>query len=132
MRRRHLERYENKLAFRNLIAVGTVLAALALSGCGLSTVGYPIPGPAGKDGVNGKDGAPGTQITVVQLCPNNNQTTYPSIFSEVAFCIQGKLYAVYSQNGGFDSEIPPGTYSSNGINSSCTFKVLSNCVVEQQ
>lgn len=127
MRRRHLERYENKLAFRNLIAVGTVLAALALSGCGLSTVGYPIPGPAGKDGVNGKDGAPGTQITVVQLCPGT--TTYPSTFVEVAFCINDKLYAVYSANNGFETEIVPGAYSSNAIGSTCSFVVEAHCAV---
>lgn len=96
-------------------------------------------GPAGADGVNGtdgQDGAPGPQgnpgsdaasVTVVTLCPA--PTTYASTFTEVAFCIGGKLYATYSANGGFSTEIPPGTYSSNGINSSCTFVVSSNCQV---
>lgn len=66
-------------------------------------------------------------ITPVQFCPNT--TTYPTTFSEVAFCIDNNLYAVYSENDGFLSLIPPGNYISNGINSTCTFHVLPNCIV---
>ncbi len=84
---------------------------------------------------NGLDGAAGvdtTPVTEVQLCPNNPRTAYAATFSEVALCISDKLYGVYSTNGGFMTEIVPGTYSSNGINSSCTFAVGANCTVTQQ
>ena len=87
-------------------------------------------GVDGQDGAVGPQGAPGSDaasVTVVQLCPA--PTTYATTFSEVAFCIGGNLYATYSANGGFSTEIPPGTYSSNGINSSCTFVVSANCQV---
>lgn len=66
-------------------------------------------------------------IIPVQFCPNT--TTYPTTFSEVAFCINNNLYAVYSANDGFLTLIPPGNYTSNGINSTCTFQVLPNCIV---
>lgn len=78
----------------------------------------------GSDGTNGVDATP---ITVIPLCPGT--TTYGTTYVEVAFCIGGKLYATYSANGGFSTEIPPGTYSSNGVNSSCTFTVSANCQV---
>lgn len=86
-----------------------------------------INGVAGQQGPQGAPGIDANPITVVTLCPA--VTTYPGTFTEVAFCIQGKLYATYSANGGFSTEIPPGTYSSNGINSSCTFVVAANCQV---
>lgn len=86
-----------------------------------------LQGTPGVNGINGTNGVDATPVTVVQLCPG--VTTYPSVFSEVAFCIQGKLYATYSAHDGFSTEIPPGAYSSNGINSSCTFTVQLNCVV---
>lgn len=67
---------------------------------------------------------------VVQFCAGAN-TAYPGTFAEVGFCINNNLYAVYSANDGFLTLVPPGTYSSNGINASCTFTVLPNCVVSQ-
>lgn len=82
-------------------------------------------GPAGIPGLNGADG---TQITLVQLC-SGFVPSYPSTFPEVAECVNGSLYGVYSANGGFLVYLPPGSYSSNGINASCTFNVLPNCQV---
>ena len=82
------------------------------------------------NGTNGTDGAPGTPGTVVQpvqLC--DGVQTYPSTFIESAFCLGGKLYGVYSVNGGFLAELPPGQYSSNGVGSSCTFTIGENCQV---
>lgn len=79
---------------------------------------------------NGQNGAAGqnlTPITIVQFCAAT--TTYPSTFSEIGYCIGGQLYGVYSQNDGFESYLPPGTYSSNGINSSCTFTIGQNCSI---
>ena len=124
-----------------------LILTFMLSACG------PI-GPAGQNGTNGSsctvtsitspqagslitctDGTSslvlnGTVVTPVQFCPN--QTSYPSTFSEVGFCINGSLWAVYSANGGFLTEVVPGNYSSDGINSSCTFVVGPNCSVTEQ
>lgn len=67
---------------------------------------------------------------IVQFCPGT--TVYPSIFNEVGICTNTNLYAVYSANNGFLTLIPPGTYQSNAIGSSCNFTVYPNCVVVPQ
>lgn len=121
----------------------SLLLILALSSCAPDPITGPIGpkgdsikgdtggrGPTGSDGAPGRDGIDATPVTIVRLCPAT--TVYPSTFTEIAFCIGGKLYATYSQNGGFSTEIPPGTYSSNGINSSCAFTVGANCEVTSQ
>lgn len=93
--------------------------------------GTSIVGPQGPIGLTGAVGMPGNSgsiITSVQFCPN--PTVYPTTFSEVALCIDDNLYAVYSQNSGFLVYLPPGAYTSNGINSSCNFTVASHCVVQ--
>jgi len=82
------------------------------------------------NGSNGTNGTNGTVITPVQLC-KNPVTTYSNTFAEVAFCINGKLYGVYSANDGFLSPLPNGTYSSDGINASCTF-TITGCTVSNQ
>lgn len=86
------------------------------------------PGHDGSDGKDGQDGEDANPVTTVKLCPG--ESTYPSKFVEIALCIDGRLFAVYSKNGGFLTEIPPGTYSSKGIGSRCNLKVKVNCVVE--
>lgn len=86
--------------------------------------GQSIEGPAGSPG------QPGTQITTIQFCQGITPT-YPSTFPEIGICIANQLYAVYSANGGFMVFLTPGTYSSNGINASCTFTVGDNCEVSQ-
>ena len=78
--------------------------------------------------LNGTNGAPGTMVQPVQFCPGS--TAYPNEFDELGFCINKKLYAVYSANNGFLTEVPPGTYSSNAIGSTCTFRVLPNCDIK--
>lgn len=83
-----------------------------------STILNGIQGPSGSAGM------PGTVVTLVQLCPGT--PTYPSKFIEYAIRIGTDLYAVYSDHGGFLALIPPGTYYSNGINSTCNFSVDSN------
>jgi hypothetical protein len=77
--------------------------------------------------LNGSNGSPGTVVAPVQFCPGT--TTYPSTFSEIGFCINGNIYAVYSANDGFLTEVVPGYYSSDGINSSCNFTVGANCLI---
>jgi hypothetical protein len=84
-------------------------------------------GAAGSNGSNGSNGTAGTVISMVKLCPGT--TVYPSKFIEVAACINNELVGVYSQNGGFLTELPAGTYGSNGINASCNFVIGSNCSV---
>ena len=81
----------------------------------------------GTNGTNGQNGTPGSVIKPTTLCAED-KTVYPKVFAEVAFCIDGDLYAVYSENNGFLSLIPNGSYTSNGHNSSCSFKV-SGCKV---
>jgi hypothetical protein len=159
--RQSLTEQESKVQMKKLVIVGLILSAFGLSACGrVETIVGPS-GPQGSPGVvgaagaactvtqdatgatvvcgessvhldngtNGLNGSDGTEITVVQLCPGT--TTYPSIFVEVAFCIDNKLYATYSTHGGFSTEIPPGTYSSNAVGSSCTFTVGPDCAVSQ-
>ena len=85
------------------------------------------PGPVGATGATGPSGADGTAFTVVQLCPG--VPSYPGTFIETALCIDNQLYAVYSANDGFLTLLTPGSYSSDGIGSSCNLTVLPNCVV---
>lgn len=87
-------------------------------------------GPQGIPGTAGPTGASGTLITVVQFCPNV-VPTYPTIFPESGICVDGILYAVYSANDGFLTEVPPGLYTSNAIGSACTFLVSGNCKITQ-
>lgn len=128
--------------------VFTLLMLIILTACGDTTSvigpkgdkGDPgVQGIPGVNGSNGQDGAqgpqglpgaPGSTITEVQLC-GGCQAAYPSVFPEIGLCIDNKLYGVYSANGGFMVELPPGTYSSNGINCSCTLTVASGCIVSQ-
>lgn len=85
-------------------------------------------GSQGPQGDQGIPGAPGSSVTTVQFCPGVTPT-YPSTFPEYGICIEGKLYAVYSTNDGFLAEIPDGTYSSDGVNASCTFTV-TGCSID--
>lgn len=88
-------------------------------------------GPAGEQGPQGEAGqagTDGTQINIVQFCLNSIPS-YPAVFPEVGFCINNKIYAVYSANDGFLTLVPPGVYSSHAIGSSCTFTVLPNCQI---
>lgn len=87
--------------------------------------GQSIVGSQGPAGANGQDATP---VTWVQFCPGT--TSYPSTFVEGGFCISGNVYAVYSANGGFMTYIPPGSYNSNAINSSCNFTLLANCIIQ--
>lgn len=108
------------------------------SSCSVSTVSPSGIAPNGgalvscTDGsaalvLNGTNGTSGTLITPVQFCPG--VSVYPSTFVELGFCINNSIYAVYSQNGGFLTEILPGTWQSNAIGSSCTFTVSPNCII---
>lgn len=90
--------------------------------------GQPSTGPKGDPGMPGPQGTPGTVVLPIKFCPQS--PSYPTTFPEYGFCINNTLYAVYSDNGGFMAEIPAGTYYSNAIGSSCNFKVLENCGIQ--
>lgn len=86
-------------------------------------------GVAGVQGVAGANGTAGTQITPVEFCGHGYVATYPSMFPEYGLVIDGVMFGVYSANGGFLSPLPPGVYSSNGINASCTFTINADNTV---
>lgn len=115
-----------------------VLVAMNLTACGRTHYEYytgtqgpkgdtGATGATGEAGADGADGSDASPVTFVKFCPG--ATTYPSKFVEGGFCIQGKLYGTYSANGGFSTELPPGTYGSHGINASCNFTILPNCQI---
>jgi hypothetical protein len=91
---------------------------------GATGVVGPI-GPPGPSGVNGTVGQP------IELC-GACEASYPQTFPEYGLCINNNLYGVYSQNGGFLSILPPGAYSSDGINCSCAFTIGADCAVTDE
>lgn len=111
-----------------LLVAGVVVA---LSGCrgdrgedGMSIQGEQgISGTNGINGINGVDAAP---TTFVKLC--NETPSYPSTFVEYGICLQGKLYGVYSTNGGFLTYLPNGRYRSKAVGSCCDFTV-TGCTI---
>ena len=108
-------------------------AGAAAQPCTVTTIanGAQINCPNGSSATvyDGAAGSPGTVVSAVQFCPSNFVPSYPNTFAEVGFCIGGNLYGVYSANGGFMAMLPPGVYSSDGINASCSFTIQPNCVV---
>lgn len=105
-----------------------ITIALVLTACGRD--GQPgIQGVTGPTGDRGPAGVDATPVTMVKLCPG--EPVYPTTFVEYAFCVDSLLYATYSANGGFTALLPPGRYTSDGINSRCDFTVGANCEVLQ-
>lgn len=109
-----------------------ILSLIACGGNGTNDITSPVQTcTISNNTITCPDGSkvtlPTNNFTIVQFCPGI--TSYPQTFSEIGFCINNQLYAVYSANDGFLTLVPPGTYSSNGINSSCTFNVGLNCEV---
>lgn len=86
-------------------------------------------GQTGAQGVRGAAGAAGTVITPVSFC--GGPSVYPSTFPEYGLLINGQMYGVYSANDGFLALLPPGTYSSNAIGSSCSFVINPNGTVSR-
>lgn len=86
-----------------------------------------IQGLQGLQGITGPAGADGTMVTLVKLCP---ETPTYGVFVEFGMCINGKLYGVYSANGGFLALLSNGNYTSAGIGSSCNLTV-TGCVVSR-
>lgn len=92
-------------------------------------------GPAGSPGVQGPSGVPGTpatNVTTVEFCPGQGQTTYGH-FPEQGICIEGKIYAVYWDQVNLNAwlaEIVPGVYISTATGLQCTFTVYANCNIQ--
>lgn len=80
----------------------------------------------GTNGVDGQPGTSGTLVTPVQFCPGNS--IYNNSYPEVGFCINDKLYAVYSSVATL-VEVPPGSYGSISAGNSCGFTVGEHCQV---
>ncbi len=122
---------------KNIIRMFAFL--MLLNACAGHTGGQGIQGVSGNNGATGPQGPQGlvgpmgpaglagTQFTFVQLCPGS--PSYPNVFIELAMCVNGDLYGVYSANGGFYTYFPPGNYSSNAIGSACNLTIGSNCTV---
>jgi hypothetical protein len=101
--------------------------------CSDGTSSLVLNGSQGEIGLTGSQGVAGengTVITPIQFCPGVTPT-YPNNFPEVGFLINGTIYAVYSDHGGFMAALTPGQYSSDGINASCTFTVNNNGTISQ-
>lgn len=111
----------------SLIACTDGSSSFVPNGATGSTGDTGATGAAGANGTNGTNGQDATPVTVVQLCPGT--PSYPSTFIEVALCINNRLYAVYSSQGGFLTEITPGRYSSNAIGSRCNFTAHGDCKI---
>lgn len=107
------------------------------SSCSVISITDPVLAPNGGAQItcsgtsvlvlNGSNGLPGSAITPVQLCPGT--ISYPSTFIEYGWCLNNKLWGVYSANDGFLTYFPPGAYQSNAIGSRCNLTVGSNCSV---
>ncbi len=82
-------------------------------------------GQNGLDGINGTNGQDATPVTVVPLCPDVSNY---GVFVEVGICLNGKLYGVYSANGGFLTLLADGNYTSAAIGSACNL-TISGCTV---
>lgn len=120
----------------------TVIFLLSLASCG--------KGPAGKDGINGLDGINGqdgiqgeqgekgdkgdkgeagkdAQIKIVKFCPNLVDE-YGKQYSERGLCIDGKVYAVYSDKKlAALVELSPGEYlTTSPAGDNCQFTIDEN------
>lgn len=105
----------------------SIALLLMLSACQGSKGDPGDKGAKGEQGIQGQAGVNANPPTVVQFCQGITPS-YPTTFPEIGVCLQGKLYAVYSANGGFLVYLPNGTYNSHGLNADCTFTV-SDCEV---
>lgn len=90
-------------------------------------------GEIGLTGNSGTNGINATPIVPIQFCPNVTPT-YPSQFPEYGLLINGVIYGVYSENGGFLAALPSGRYSSNGAgnHSQCDFTISSNGTISYE
>lgn len=72
---------------------------------------------------------PGYTVTAVKFCEGYT-TVYPTSFPEYGFCINGKLYATFSENGAaWTTEVAVGAYISTSTSAPCSFQYLGNCQI---
>jgi hypothetical protein len=84
----------------------------------------------GQNGTNGMNGTNATPLEFIQFCQGFTPN-YPGTFPEYGIVYGTQVYGVYSANGGFLALLPPGEYSSDGINASCTFTINADGTVTQ-
>lgn len=124
-------------------SVGATGPTGATGAAGVGCVATEIdPSPAAPNGgaritcgdtsavvLNGVNGAPGTVVEAIKLCPQ--APSYPTVFVEYALCVDNDLYAVYNPSSGRDflSFIPPGAYNSTAVGSACNFTVSGGCQI---
>lgn len=95
----------------------TVFVLLTLVSCGKDGKN----GVNGLDGLNGKDGVDAQEIKVVTFCKSKEYN-----YMETGLCIDGKPYAVLSQNGLASLiEVPNGDYVTTD-GSDCRFTIDEN------
>lgn len=103
---------------------------------GVSTISCPdgtssaiqdgLAGSIGPQGIVGPAGQPASQVTVVQFCPGYT-TSYPSVFPEFGFLINGKIYATYwDGKNAWTAQVVPGYYQSTSTTAPCNFTVNSD------
>lgn len=111
----------------NTLKICLITTVLFLAGCGHQG----SVGANGAQGIQGNTGAQGPAPTMIQFCPGFTPT-YPSVFPEVALCVNGSLYAILDPSNSVDylTLIPPGAYSSTATGASCSFTVLANCQIQ--
>lgn len=113
-----------------IAAVMVVLVSLASCRGEEGPAGKQGPtGPQGQTGPAGQTGAPAPKVNAVQLCPGV-EPTYPTVFPEVAFCIDGVLYGTYNANTSYQylAALPDGAYTSDGQGAPCSF-TIAGCTV---
>jgi len=104
----------------SIITVPATLAECPTGGTDISIGTQLLTVCNGAVGATGAAGQDITLVTVVPLCPGVSNY---GVFVEVALQIGDKLYAVYSQNGGFLTYLAPGNYTSDGIGAACNLTV---------
>lgn len=68
-------------------------------------------------------------VYAVQFCPGYT-VTYPSMFPEYGFCIEGELYATYwDGKNAFSTKLVAGAYMSTSTSAPCNFQYIGNCKV---
>ena len=105
-----------------------VAILILLTACAQVKGGKTTAGPAGPQGVPGKDATP---VYAVQLCPNQPHPQYPNHFPEEAICINGSLHGVFNGTVDYFTELPPGNYKSIAPEG-CNLVIMDNCQVSQQ
>lgn len=104
-----------------LVIISVLLLSVLMTGCASEK---------GAQGIKGIDGTPGTNVTVIQFCPQHGSTTH-SHFPEKGICINGAIIAAFwDGTNAFLAEVVPGAYISTSTGLQCSFTVTSGCSIQ--